>query len=855
MSIVVLKFGGTSVATAAGWQTIAARIAACRAAGETPVVVHSALAGISNRLEATLRDAVRDEHAAHLEAIAAQHAALGSDLGLDGRALIDAELALLTKLTAGIALIGEVSPKQHARVVAQGELMATRLGHAWLAARGLDIASVDARRVLTSVPHRDGDAADHYLNADCDFSPSDSARAAFSGHDAYLTQGFIAQDPDGETVLLGRGGSDTSASYLAAMLGADRIEIWTDVAGMYSADPRLVPGARILKKLDYAEAQEIASTGARVLHPKCLRPARVHGIPLRVLSTAEPDAPGTLVSAQPGSTDARLKAVSARKGITLVSMETSGMWQEAGFLARAFAVFARRQLSIDLISSSETSVTVSLDAPPAKLAAGPLDKLVDELGEFCRVSVIQRCAAISLVGRQVRAILHEVAPAFDVFKEFDIYLVSQAANDLNFTFVVDEDHSDKLVQRLHDLLIRRGTEADPVMGEAYAQRHAPPPAPAGDDAPWWLRRRDELLDLAPADAPLWVYDRATVSASARALVSLDAVGRVLYSMKANGNADLLRHLDSEGVHFECVSVHELRHLFETLPALPAASVLFTPNFAGRSEYAEALARGVQVTIDNLWVLERWGDLFAGREILLRVDPGQGKGHHRYVLTAGKQSKFGIPLDEVGACAQLARACGARIVGLHAHKGSGIVEAGTWANTARTLARAAKTLDDVRVLNLGGGLGVPDTRADPALDVAALGAQLHEVHTGLPYELWLEPGRYLSAQAGVLLARVTQCKDKDGVRYVGVNTGMNSLIRPALYGAHHEIVNLTRYGETPDTLVDVVGPICESADVLGNARMLPRCSEGDVLAITNAGAYGRVMSSHYNLRPPGEEVLI
>ena len=124
-----------------------------------------------------------------------------------------------------------------------------------------------------------------------------------------------------------------------------------------------------------------------------------------------------------------------------------------------------------------------------------------------------------------------------------------------------------------------------------------------------------------------------------------------------------------------------------------------------------------------------------------------------------------------------------------------------------------------------------------------------------FAFWLEPGRYLAAAAGVLLTRVTQLKDKDGVRYVGVNTGMNSLIRPALYGAHHHIVNLSRLDEPAGELVDVVGPICESADVLGKTRMLSPCREGDVLLIANAGAYGRVMSSSYNQRPPGEEIVI
>lgn len=853
MGYVVLKFGGTSVATAPGWHAVAQRMSEAIVDGQTPIVVHSALAGISNALDVLLLRATNDAHHDQIATIEARHLALARDLGVDDAALIATELNLLHKLSAGIALIGEASPRQRARVLALGELMASRIGHTYLQKAGLDVAAIDARQVLRAKVGDELDPTAHYLNANCDFAPSDNVRKQFTGAAGFLTQGFIATDQRGDTVVLGRGGSDTSATSIAAMVDAARVEIWTDVDGMYSADPNKVPGARLLKKLDYAEAQEIASTGARVLHPRCIGPARQYAIKVYIRSTHAPQHSGTLICAQPGSEDARLKAICARKGITLVSMETAGMWQQPGFLARAFALFAEHHISIDLVSSSETSVTVSLDAAPDQDLEARLQELTQQLGAFCRVSVVRRCAAISLVGRRVRAILHELAPAFDVFREFEIHLVSQAANDLNFTFVVNEDHSDKLLQRLHDLLIHRVRGDDPVMGESFAQTHVKPQAV---DPPWWKRRATELIDLTPPDVPLFVYERTSLQRCARALAMLPCIDRLLYSTKANAHPQLLQTLADNGVDMECVSAHELRHVMSALPDLPPQRLLFTPNFAPRDEYAFALDVGVLLTVDNAYALEHWGDLFANRDILLRVDPGDGQGHHKFVRTAGKQSKFGIALHDVATAVQLARTAGARIVGLHAHKGSGIVDAGAWAATARTLAQVAATLDDVRVLNLGGGLGVPDTVADPVLDLDALNLHLQAVRLDYPqFDLWLEPGRYLSAAAGVLLTRVTQIKDKDGVRYVGVNTGMNSLIRPALYGSHHHIINLTRRDTAATEMVDVVGPICESADVLGKARMLAPCREGDVLLIANAGAYGRVMSSHYNQRPAGDEIVI
>jgi diaminopimelate decarboxylase/aspartate kinase len=163
---------------------------------------------------------------------------------------------------------------------------------------------------------------------------------------------------------------------------------------------------------------------------------------------------------------------------------------------------------------------------------------------------------------------------------------------------------------------------------------------------------------------------------------------------------------------------------------------------------------------------------------------------------------------------------------------------------------------VTTVDLGGGLGVPERATEPPLDLDALGAVLTELHNKHPtLALWLEPGRYLVAEAGVLLAQVTQLKGKGEVKYVGIATGMNSLIRPALYGAHHDIVNLTRLDEAASELVNIVGPICESGDQLGNDRLLPPTQEGDVLLIANAGAYGYAMSSNYNLRAPAQELVI
>ena len=216
----------------------------------------------------------------------------------------------------------------------------------------------------------------------------------------------------------------------------------------------------------------------------------------------------------------------------------------------------------------------------------------------------------------------------------------------------------------------------------------------------------------------------------------------------------------------------------------------------------------------------------------------------------------VPLAEVAELRELAARHQVRIVGLHAHPGSGIFDVASWADTAALLLEVAHQLPEVRCIDLGGGLGVSDSQQRAGVDLQQLGTALRAVRERRSeIEFWLEPGRYFVAAAGVLLARVTQTKTKDDNRFVGVATGMNSLIRPALYGAWHDIVNLTRLDAPATEVVNVVGPICESADFLGHDRLLPPTAEGDVLLIANAGAYGRAMSSHYNLREPAPEIIV
>lgn len=856
---VVLKFGGASVATAAGWDTVARLVRRRREQGVRPIVVHSAVAGVTDQLETLIELARRGEHGGLERELGERHRELAREMGLDDPdGCLGAELENLAQLLRGIALTGEAGYRARVKVLALGERLAGRLGAAALELQGIGISPVNPAKLLRATARDWASERDSMLHAVCAHERDPEAATLLEILPGVpLTQGYIARNSEGEEVLLGRGGSDVSAAALAASIGAQQLEIWTDVPGIFSADPKEISGARLLRRLSYAEAQEIATSGGGVLHPLSIAPLRDSRIGMTVRSTLHPELPGTAVGPAEESDSAQVKAVMLRSGVPLVSLETLGMWRRVGFLKEVFTCFGDLGLSVDLVSTSESNVTVTLDTDPEVLTPALMDRLRSQLERIGQVTVTTNTSVVTLVGRRIRAVLHEVGPALEAFREQPIHLLSQAASDLNISFVVEPAQARRLAQRLHGRLIVPD-DGDELFGPAWEELTQPARvAPAGADAPWWAERRGELLKLAEERGATYAYSLDRVAAQAQRLRELESIDRVYYAIKANSNPGVLRRVRDSGLEFECVSPGEVRLLRELFPEHEPARILFTPNFAARSEYGEALEAGVQLTVDNLGVLRDWPELFAGRELFLRLDPGVGRGLHRHVRTAGVHSKFGVPLFEVERAAEAAAAADARITGLHAHMGSGVMDPGAWTPIAETLLECLEHFPDVRVVNLGGGLGVPQQGGEQGLDLAELDASLARCRENASSELefWLEPGRYVVAEAGVLLARVTQVKGKSGARYVGVETGMNSLIRPALYGSYHEVHNLTRLDEPATRLVNVVGPICESGDVLARDRMLPECREGDVLLFANAGAYGRVMASNYNLREPAVEEVI
>ncbi len=855
---IVLKFGGTSVSRRHRWNTIG-ELAKKRAdeTGGRVLVVVSALSGVTNELTA-IADGAADSRE-RVAALVARHNAFLAELEL-GQEVLAARLAALQALLDDPRAAHRPLDWQ-AEVLGQGELLSSTIGAAYLRGNGLDFGWMDARDWLHAQPPAPNQSAwSQRLSVNCQWQGDAGFRQRFAAQPTrmLITQGFISCHGDGGTAILGRGGSDTSAAYFGALLGASRVEIWTDVPGMFSANPKDVPDARLLTRLDYYEAQEIATTGAKVLHPRSIKPCRDAGVPMAILDTERPHMPGTSIdgSAEPVP---GVKAISRRNGIVLVSMEGIGMWQQVGFLADVFDLFRRHGLSVDLIGSAETNVTVSLDPSENLVSTDVLAALSADLSRICKVKVIVPCAAITLVGRGMRSLLYKLSDVWATFGKERVHMISQSSNDLNLTFVIDEADADGLLPILHDELIDSGAMPvyeEQVFGPRWREiTGSVRPRPT----PWWRapRSRGQLLELAAQGTPRYVYHLPTVRARARQLQAVAALDRRYYAIKANPHPAILRALAAEGFGLECVSLGEVEHVFEVLPELAPARVLFTPSFAPISEYAAALARGVNVTVDNVELLRRWPEVFGDRTLWLRIDLGHGDGHHRKVNTGGKEAKFGLSAQRVDEFMDVARGLGVRVTGIHAHLGSGVESSGHWQQVVDELAGFARRIGSVEILDIGGGLPVPYSDDDEPFDLDAWAAGLAAVKAVHPaFQLAVEPGRFLVAEAGVLLAHATQVVEKDGVRRVGLDAGMNALLRPALYDAWHDIANLSRLEDARDLDFSVVGPICESSDVFAQRVKLPSTTApGDVMLIADAGAYGFSMASRYNQRAlPCEDII-
>ena len=431
----ILKFGGTSIGVPAHCERALEIVSARRASD--PVVVVSALFGVTNTLVDLCRaGAPRPAILAKLEE---RHVAHAYALGIEP----DAVAPILAELRADPAVLQAegIHRADRDRILAFGERLSAALFAATLVARGIPATAIHAGEAGLVTDDRFGQA--HPLPE----APARLRAAAREWKGVPVITGFIGATTDGRTTTLGRGGSDWSAAYIGAALGADEIQIWTDTSGLLSADPRVVPEARPVPRLSFAEACELAYFGARVLHPKTLLPAMEKGVPVRVLNTARPEDPGSLITSEAETTPHgwRVKSIASKSGITAVTIASTRMLLAHGFLARVFEVFGRHHVVVDLVTTSEVSISVTVDD------TSRLPDALAELESIGQVEVRADLAVVAVVGEGAPT---QVGLAGQVFTLLGgvgvpVEMISQGASRVNLSFVVAEAHAAKVVKLLH----------------------------------------------------------------------------------------------------------------------------------------------------------------------------------------------------------------------------------------------------------------------------------------------------------------------------------------------------------------------------------------------------------------------
>jgi aspartate kinase len=432
MQRIVAKFGGTSMGSADAMRNASDIV---RSLDAEVIVVVSAVGGTTDKLIALGRSAVEGgDWQAALAVIQERHAAIESDLGLERDFGNDGFWHQIEEICRGVAMLGELSPSTLDRLQSFGERMSATLFAALLNTGGTHARMIDAFSLVAT--------DDQFGCANVNFPSTNEATVAvlspmLAGRVVPIVTGFIGKSASGKYSTLGRGGSDYSAAIIAAAIDATELQIWTDVDGMFTADPRFIPSATALAQLSFNEAGELAYFGAKVLHPKTIKPAIEKGIPVRVLNTFNAKAQGTLITSEERPS---IKSVTSKTGITVVTICSLGMLGAHGFLARAFDVFARNKVVVDVLSSSEVSVSVTVDRglPPG---------LVDDLRAFASVEVDTGMAIVCLVGEGIRTrtdVLSKLFAAIDV----PVRMVSQGASRRNITFVVAESDAKPVVTRI-----------------------------------------------------------------------------------------------------------------------------------------------------------------------------------------------------------------------------------------------------------------------------------------------------------------------------------------------------------------------------------------------------------------------
>ena len=454
-SWVVLKFGGSSVSSLDDWNNIVQIVSDNLQQGYQVAVVHSAFKNVTNRLERLAQLAVNNEHQELLGELKDYHQTMASQLKLES-SLLTPWLDSLEVSAKKVADSGMLTSKLRAELVAHGELLSSTLGAAFLEQQlssDKKTQWIDARELFVSEVEVSNNINDQYLNAVCHPRPDHGLSEKWAEqHDVVLTQGFIASNEAGETVLLGREGSDTSASYVAALLEAKKLQIWTDVAGMYTTDPNKLSEAKKLEQVSYAQAFEMAEAGAKVLHPRCLSTVMPYHIPIEIKNTHQPLEAGTLINGE--ETDSRwVKSIAVKQNVPVMTLLLGRRGQQPETLQKVFTVFNELELGCELLASTKESLVMAVETSNSIHGEGILNELSVKLAEMCRSVLLSHSAIITLVGcKSSQALWHLLQIDAELPDQW--LLLSHTSSDQHLSFLVSDDDALDILKLLHKHLIQ-----------------------------------------------------------------------------------------------------------------------------------------------------------------------------------------------------------------------------------------------------------------------------------------------------------------------------------------------------------------------------------------------------------------
>jgi aspartate kinase len=464
MSIVVMKFGGTSVEDPAAISRTAGIVAGRLALGKRPVVVVSALAKVTDQLLRAASAAACGDRTGALaisSRLRCRHRDTAAALVKDSAelvSLIDQKFDSLDEILRGLAAILELTPRISDLVVSYGERISSRIVAAAFRDRGIDAAHVDAREVIVT-DSQFGKAIPQ--DTQIEKRSEEHLRPLLDANKVPVMGGFIASNEDGITTTLGRGGSDFTGALVGGALNADSIEIWTDVDGIMTCDPRVCPEALRVKVISFEEAAELAYFGAKVLHPATILPAVKKNIPVLVLNSRNPSNEGTRIISIAPHCKSPFKSIAVKKKLSIIDVVASRMLMTHGYLSEIFSIFDKHQCPVDMVSTSEVSVSLTVDSND-KLPA-----IAADLGRLADVKYEGKKALVCMVGEDIRGQNGIAAQVFSAIRHVNVRMISQGASEINMSFMIEEEDADEAVRSLHAAFFQN---PDPAIFDVEAHK-------------------------------------------------------------------------------------------------------------------------------------------------------------------------------------------------------------------------------------------------------------------------------------------------------------------------------------------------------------------------------------------------